>query len=109
MTNRKPVRLPTPRIRVILLGAEDKPLDVQAINADMIRWDETRFKHKWPPMAEAQMLWVTFIAWAAAVRGGAIPVDFTWERWKVEALSVQALDDDDDETGSPTPPGVDPG
>jgi hypothetical protein len=102
------VRLTSPRVRVVREGYDD--LEIQTANPDLIRWDETRVKHKWPPFQEAPFLWLTFISWAAARRTGAIPSEHTWEAWRNEVLDVDNLDKpDDDEIGTPFPPGPEPG
>lgn len=103
------VRLSSPLVRV-RLTADDEPIEIQTGNPDLIRWDETRAKHKWPKYDEAPFLWLTFISWSAARRQNLIGTDVTWEQWKTTTAEVQAVpDDDDDETGSPTPPGHEPG
>lgn len=96
------VQLETPRLRIKREGHDD--LEVQTINADLVLWDRTRFRHKWPPMQEAAFLWLTFIGWAAARRTGAINADHAYEAWEAEVLSVEPLDlEGDDEVGRPTP------
>lgn len=102
------MRLQTPRCLIIRDGYDD--LEVQTVNPDLVLWDRTRFKHKWPTVTDAPILWTTFITWAAARRTGAIPPDYTYEKWEAETLEVRILDmDEDDETGSPTLPGPEPG
>jgi len=102
------VRLNTPLCRVVRDGMDD--LEVQTINPDLVLWDRTRYRHKWPPINEAPMLWMTFITWAGARRLGAIPEDYTYERWETDVIEVEVLNaDTDDETGLPTLPGVAPG
>jgi len=100
------VRLISPRVRVTRDGHE--AIELQTDNRDLIRWDQTRLRHKWPTMDAAPFLWMTFISWAAARRTGAIPEDYRYETWEAEVLEVQALTDEDD-TGIPTGPGPDPG
>lgn len=88
----EPVKLSTPH--VLVKRTEGDPLDVQTTNADLVLWDKTRFRHKWPTVGDAPFLWLTFIAWAAARRSGAIPPDLTYEAWEASTLEVEALDDD---------------
>ena len=99
------VHLETPRLRIVREGHDD--LELQCINADLVLWDRTRFRHKWPPMTDAPFLWLTFIGWAAARRTGAIPAEHTYEAWEADVLGVTPLDDDQDaggdEAGRPTP------
>lgn len=101
------VKLSTPRLRVVREGHDD--LEVQSTNADLVLWDRTRFKHKWPAVSDAPFLWLTFIAWAAARRTGAIPTDLRYESWESDVLEVESLDDEEDEAGRPTPPDLDLG
>lgn len=95
------VRLRSPRVTVIRDGHDD--LEVQTDNRDMILWEKTRARHKWPKFDEAPMMWLTFLAWSAARRSGAIDTGYTWERWEAETLEARTVDDDDadDEGGRP--------
>src|SRR5262245_54849357 len=100
-------KLTSPRVRVLRDGHD--PLEIQTTNADLVLWDRTRIKHKWPTFQDAPFLWLTFLSWAAARRTGAIEPGHTYEKWEAETLDVTALTDDDgDETGDPTRPGPDP-
>lgn len=102
------VRLSSPRVRVVRDGHDD--LEVQTDNRDMVLWDRTRIRHKWPKFDEAPFLWLTFLAWSAARRSGAIPADLTYERWEADVIDVANVDvPDDDGLGTPTPPGPVPG
>jgi hypothetical protein len=96
------VQLSTPRLRVRREGYDD--LEVQSTNADLVLWDRTRWKHKWPTVSEAPFLWLTFIGWAAARRTGAIPPDVKYETWETEVLEIEPQDDGEEaEAGRPTP------
>lgn len=101
------VRLSTPRIRIVREGHED--LELQTTNADLVSWDRTRYKHKWPKVDEAPFLWLTFIGWSAARRTGAITPEHRYEAWESEVLEVDAVADEEDEEGTPTQPGPEPG
>jgi hypothetical protein len=103
------VRLSSPRVRVVRDGHED--LEVQTDNRDLVLWDRTRIRHKWPKFDEAAFLWLTFLSWSAARRMGAIPPDLTYERWEADVIDVANVDADDADVGlgSPTPPGPAPG
>jgi hypothetical protein len=84
--------------------------DIQTANPDLVLWDRTSVRHKWPTFQQANFLWLTFIAWAAARRTGAIPTDLKYEDWERTALQVEVVNaDDDDDDGRPTEPGPDPG
>lgn len=102
----------SPRLQV-LRGSLDAPevLEVQTLNPDLIVWDMTRSKHKWPEVKDAPWLWMTFIAWAACRREGTIPRDLTWEAWEASVLNVSNLTNDDDAADAvdPTHPGPVPG
>jgi len=101
-------KLRSPRVRIVRDGQE--PLEVQTDNRDLILWDSTRIKHKWPKFDDAPFMWLTFISWSAARRTGAIVPDHKFETWRDEVLEVTSVDDDEDEEiGSPTQPGADPG
>jgi hypothetical protein len=101
------VRLQTPRVKVIREGYDDLD-EIQTTNADLVLWDRTRYRHKWPTLQDAPILWMTFIAWAAARRTGAIAPDYKYETWEIDVLEVRVLDDDEeDEEGRPTNAGLD--
>ena len=93
-------KLTSPRVSVIREGHE--PLEVQTDNRDMILWEKTRVRHKWPKFDESPITWLTFLAWSAARRTGAIDAAYKWETWEAETLQVSTVDDkDDDEIGRP--------
>lgn len=94
-------RLSSPLLTVIRDGCE--PLTVQTNNMDMVLWDRTRVKHKWPRLEDAPFLWFTFVSWSAAKRTGAIS-DVTYEAWEKTVLDIDAETDDDDggDVGRPT-------
>jgi hypothetical protein len=99
------IRLGTPHVRVVRASEPDKALDIQTTNVDLVLWDRTRLKHKWPKFEDVPFLWLTFIAWAAARRSGAIGQDVTYEAWERDVLSVDSSDADDD-SDAPFPEGV---
>ena len=107
------VKLSSPRVLIIRDGQPD--LELQTNNADMIRWDLTRPKQRppWPDFQAAPILWMTFLAWAAARRTGAIEDGYTWERWADEVLECRPLTEDPaaDEAGmgAPFPQDPEPG
>lgn len=96
------IKLTAPRVRVIR-GEGTEPIEFQTNNADLVLWDRTRAKHKWPTFQDAPFLWLTFLSWAAARRTGAIEPAFTYEQWEAETLDVEALTDDES-TVDPTRP-----
>lgn len=105
------VKLSSPRVKVIREGHDT--LEIQTANPDLVLWDRTRVKHKWPKFDDAPFLWLTFISWAAARRTGAIPLELRYEDWEATVLQVVDTDPTDttesDDVGSPTRPGADPG
>ena len=107
------IRLVAPRILVIRDGHE--PLEVQADNRDLVRWDMTRVRQRppWPAFNEAPFKWLTFLAWSACTRQELIPAGTTYEAWEGEVLSVRDMSQDgttgDDDLGRPTEPGPGPG
>src|SRR5262245_63995438 len=95
------VRLVAPNVRVIRDGAE--PLEIQTDNRDLVAWESTRIRHKWPKFEEAPFLSLTFISWSAARRAGLVN-GVTYEAWQASVLSVaDTRSDESDETGRPFP------
>lgn len=102
-------KLRSPLVRVVRMSEPDKELMVQTANPDLLLWDMTRAKHKWPSFEDAPTKWLTFISWAGARRDGLIGQDVTYEAWErdvLEALPPDDKKDDDNETGAPFPDGV---
>lgn len=95
---------------VVVLREGHEPLMVQTNNRDLVLWDRTRIKHKWPRLDEAPNLWLTFISWAAARRTGAIPEDVRYEQWERDVIDVSKPDDadEDDDLGRPIHAVADP-
>lgn len=107
-------KLTSPRLR-IWRGSLDAPevIEIQTLNPDLIAWDMTHARHKWPELKDAPFKWLTFIGWHAARREGRIPSDLTYEAWEASTLEVAAIDEDEDEgaggESTPSPPGPGPG
>ena len=87
------VKLSTPRLRVILADGTER--EVQCTNADMVRFDLTRSKQKWPAATDAPFLWLTFIAWCALRRTGQIEQTSGYEAFADSTLEVQNMTDDE--------------
>lgn len=103
------IKLTAPRVRVVLADGSVIE-DLQTVNYDMIMYERTRDKQKpkWPTMEDGRIFWLTFVAWHAAKRTGA--TEMTFEQWERDAWDISvASDEPDDETGTPTEPGADPG
>lgn len=107
--------LNTPRFRIVYkdgAGREQLADDVQAIQADVIRYDLLRRKYAFPDIKDAPMLWVTVVAWSALVRlGHDVPGE--WSEAMNRMIDVttltksgEQLDPDVDDPESAT--GVDP-
>jgi hypothetical protein len=98
-------KITSPLLRV-LRGSLDAPevLEVQTLNPDLVAWDMTRTKHRWPEVKDAPFKWLTFISWHAARREHAIPSDLTYEAWEASTLDVTTLSGDEGEPVDPTPP-----
>src|SRR5262245_52181315 len=84
------MKLPTPRVRIYRPG-DDEPVELQTVNPDLLWWDRTRLKHRWPKTEDAPILWLTFVSWAAARRSKIIPDAMTYEAWADEALAIEPV------------------
>lgn len=60
--------------------------DIQTDNRDSIQWDITRTRKGWPPLQEAALLWLTFMAWHALHRSGAITL--TLDQFMAQCVQV---------------------
>jgi hypothetical protein len=70
---------------------------VQANNFDMLLYERTARRKNWPPPQEAQVEWMTYLAWHALQREAQIPKDVTYDDFAASCLSID-----------PTPIEVDP-
>jgi hypothetical protein len=107
-----PHRLTSPLLEVTM--ADGAVLTVQTANPDLLLYERTAAKHKWRPMTEAPLTWITFLSWAALRREDQIPRDLTWEAYSEQALHITDVSERDDDTddpgaGDPTRPGPGPG
>lgn len=103
-------RLIVPRLEVFL--DDGTSFTVQALNPDLIRWDRQAAKLGWPTAQAAPFLWMTFLAWSAARREGAIPADLSWETFgDTRCVQVRTITDEvgDLDGVDPTPRAVVPG
>ena len=108
--------LMAPRLHIRLEDGSEWWVDTG--NPDLVAWDLTAMKHKWPGVKEAPFLWLTFVAWHASRRKKLLPEGMTFDQFKLLAEQVEGPDDDtapaDDESvglvrATPTPPGPGPG
>ena len=95
--------LTIPRLRVY--PADGDPYEVQALNPDLLRFEDTAAKHRWAGPGQAPFRWLTFLAWSASKRTGLTAL--TWDEFKDSTLQVENLEGA--ATASPTPPGPVPG
>lgn len=97
-------RLTIPRLGVSMDDGSE--WEVQALNPDLIRWDRTASKHGWPAASSAPFLWMTFLAWSAGRREGAIPQELSFEEFSERrCIQVRNLTDTegDGDAADPTP------
>src|SRR4029450_13225758 len=79
-------------------------LVIQTETPDMLLWEKTRVRHRWPKFDESPVHWLTFLSWAAAKRLSL--TEETWGAWADNVRSVASAEDEaDDEQGKPFPEG----
>lgn len=96
-----------PRVHVLMMDGSE--WDAQTMNPDLLKFERTAVRHKWPKPGDSPVMWLTFIAWAAGVREGHIPSSMTWEQFSQE-LCAEVTNPDGKAAGTPVdpiPPGVD--
>ena len=98
--------LTIPRLRVV--PADGEPYTVQALNPDLLLFEETAATHRWKGPGDAPFRWLTFLAWAASRRTGVIDQAVTWESFKATTLEISDVSSKAD-TARPTSPGPGPG
>lgn len=73
-------------------------------NPDLIAWDRTAAKHRWPSFKDAPFLWLTFLAWHSSRRQKLLPDPaMTYEQFERAAEQIQPDDDDDTAAGGVGP------
>lgn len=89
-----------PRIDVRMMDGGE--WTCQSLNPDILKYERTAAKHKWPAYNASPMSAMTFLAWSAGQREGHIPKSMTWEEFSdelcAEVASADAVPVD------PTPP-----
>lgn len=84
-------KLSNPRVHVIMVDGSE--WDAQTLNPDLMAYERTAVKHKWPTPAESPVSWLTFIAWSAGRREGLIPSTMLWEQFsQTECAEVSNAD-----------------
>lgn len=94
-----------PRLRIVPAAGE--PYEVQPLNPDMLKYEETANTHHWAGAAKAPFLMMTFLAWTTSVRTGIIDAAAVpWEVFKATTPSIRELSG---AAVTPTRPGPVPG
>jgi hypothetical protein len=89
------VRMIAPHLTVLM---DDGAVhEIQANNFDMLMYERTARKRGWPGPQEAQIEWMTFLAWQGLTREGQIPKDTGYDDFAGRCVSID-----------PTAVGVDP-
>lgn len=96
--------------RLLVFPIDGEPFEVQALNPDMINFEETAARHGWKANTpgNAPFKWLTFLAWSAARRTGAIDQSVSWESFRDNTAQVTDVTHAGDQAG-PTRPGPEPG
>lgn len=80
------VRMIAPHLSVLM---DDGAIhQVQANNFDMLLYERTARRKNWPSPQEAQIEWMTFLAWHALQREAQIPKDVTYDDFSARCLSI---------------------
>lgn len=89
-----------PRVHVVMVdGAE---WEAQTLNPDLLRYERTAVKYKWPGPSVSPVTWLTFMAWSAGQREGHLPASVTWEQFSRELCAEVTNPDKGD--GTPVDP-----
>jgi hypothetical protein len=107
----EPVRLSTPRVRYRLADDPDTVVEIQAINVDILAWEESAARHKWPKPEDGNAFhWLNFLAWHHSTRvARTLPETMTLKEFHRAALEVIAYTDENGDGVDPTNPGPDTG
>lgn len=88
------VRMIAPHLQVLM---EDGAIfTVQANNFDMLLYERTARKKNWPGPQDAQIEWMTYLAWHGLQREGQIPKDVTYDEFSASCLSIDPTPVDQD-------------
>jgi hypothetical protein len=97
------VRMIAPHLTVLM---DDGAVhEIQTTNWDMLGYERTARKKGWPIPQEAQVEWMTFLAWHGLRREGLIPGDVDYDDFASATMSI----DPRVTTADPTPPAVEAG
>lgn len=90
------VRMIAPHLTVLM---DDGAIHaVQANNFDMLLYERTARRKGWPAPQEAQIEWMTYLAWHALGREGQITKDVTYDDFAARCLSIDPTPVDTDPT-----------
>lgn len=99
---------PLPKAWVYLTEDAD-PVYVTMRQQDMVAWEETAAKHKWPGMQAAPTTFMFFAAWHAMRRGGQLPASMaTWEAFRDTVHGVAPEEEEAGADDAPDPTGPAP-
>lgn len=88
------VRMIAPHLTVLM---DDGAIyHVQANNFDMLLYERTARRKGWPGPTDAQIEWMTFLAWHALQREAQIPKDVTYDGFAARCLSIDPTPVDTD-------------
>lgn len=87
---------------LVLLDGAESPVEVVADNREYVAWDMVAPQRKWPKKTDAEMLWVTYLAWHALKRQNRYDKDF--DAFRVhDCVSVELVESRDVDPTPPTP------
>jgi len=88
--------------------------DLQTFSCDLTAYEREQSRRKWPAPKEAPFSWLSFLGWSVLRRDKLIGEDVGWPTFDRDLLAEVSSaggddEDDEDEAGTPTLPGPDPG
>ena len=90
---------------LVYVDEDTEPIVARTRQIDMLTWEETAHKHKWPPTSEAPGLLSWFVAWAALRRTNQLPAALVkWEDFKSRVAGVAPMNENGDASVDPTDP-----
>ena len=92
-------------VLTVTLKDSDGPVEVTAINPDMLRYEAEAIRRGWGSAKDRPFTFMTFLAWTALKREGRYAGE--WKAFsETDCLSVDSDDDDDDDDdmGEPVDP-----
>lgn len=90
---------------IVQLTPDGELIHVLCSQRDMLRWEETQHRNKWPDGDKAPFLLAWFLAWSALSGKGELPEGMRkWEEFKAKVVGVGP----DGDGGELTPTGPAP-